>query len=277
MIPMETLNALCAWAVRAVDYPLGWLVWLPRDLTLLLFAALTALLMTLARRAVTNQDLLRRCSEDLRRLKPIVRDRRQSRDMPAVLRRNGTIGLIKGMQLAADMRVLVVVLLPVAILAIWASERLDYLPPQVDRDLVVRAHFPLSSIEGLTHLVPVAGCELKGTAIQIVRADAAAASSGGLAEWTLRPTSAAEDLAIIIRHRHESATHRVAIGHATYRPPVQTHANERLALTEVVLDRYRPLGLNLKSEAIGLPPWMVGYLVTTLLLVPTFKRLLRVF
>ncbi len=274
---MEILNSMCAWTVRAVDYPLSWLLWLPRDVTLLLFAALTALLMTLARRAATNQDLLRRCSEDLRRLKQLAREAKEARDKPTVLRLRGTAGLIKGMQLAADMRVLIVVLLPVAMLAIWANERLDYLPPQVDRDLVVRAHFPLSSIEGLTHLVPAAGCELNGTAIQVIRADAASASSGGLAEWTLRPTSATEDLAIIIRYRNESATHRVAIGHATYRPPVQTHANERLALTEVVLDRYRPLGLNLKTETIGLPPWMVGYLVLTLLLVPTFKRLLRVF
>ncbi len=273
---MEALNALCAWTVRAVDYPLGWLLWLPRDVTLLLFAALTALLMTLARRAVTNQGLLRRCAEDLQRLKQLLRETRRSPDKPTRLRLQRTVGLIKGMQLAADMRVLVVVLLPVAILAIWASERLDYLPPRVDRDLVVRAHFPLSSIDGLTHLVPAAGYELKGPAIQIVRADAASPSAGGLAEWTLRPTSAADDLAIVIRHRHESATHRVAIGRATYRPPVQAHAGERLAMTEVVLDRYRPLGLNLKTEAIGLPPWMVGYLVLTLLLVPTLKRLLRV-
>ena len=277
MIAMDVLNSVCAWTVRAVDYPLGWLLWLPRDVTLVLFAALTALLMTLARRAVTNQDLLRRCSEDLRRLKQLVREAKQARDKPTMLRLRGTAGLIKGMQLAADMRVLIVVLLPVAMLAIWASERLDFLPPQVGRDLIVRAYFPLSSIEELTHLVPAAGCELKGTAIQVIRADAASASSGGLAEWTLHATSAAWGLAIVLRHRNESATHRVAIGHTTYWPPIQTHANERLALTEVVLDRYRPLGLNLKIETIGLPPWMVGYLVLTMFLVPTFKRLLRVF
>ena len=275
MIPMEALNVLCAWSVRAADVPLGWLLWLPRDVTLLLFAVLTAIVMTLARRAVTNQDLLRRCADDLQRLKQLLRETRRSQDKPTRLRLRRTVGLIKGMQLAADMRVLVAVLLPVAILAIWASERLDYLPPQVDRDLVVRAHFPLSSIEGLTHLAPAAGCELKGPAIQVIQMDAA--SSSGLAEWTLHPTSASDDLAIIIRHRNESATHLVAIGHATYRPPVQSHPNERLALTEVVLDRYRPLGLNLKAEAIGLPPWMVGYLVLTLLLVPTFKRLLHVY
>ena len=186
----------------------------------------------------------------------------------------GTVGLVKGMQLAADLRVLVVVLVPVAALAIWATERLDFLPPGVGHDFVVRAHFPLSSVGSLTHLVPVTGCELRGEAIQIIRADAESRSRG-LADWTLRPTSVADDLAIVIRHRNESATHPVTIGRATYRPLAQTHDNERLTKTEIVLDRYRPLGL-LETEAIGLPPWMVGYLILTLLLVPACKRVLRV-
>ena len=273
---MGLLNSLCAWSVRVIDYPLGWLLWLPRDVSLLLFAAGTALLMTCARRAVTNQDLLQRCVQDLRRLKQLLREARQSRDTPTLQRLRSTAGLIKGMQLTADARVLVTVLLLVAVLAIWATERLDFLPPRVDHDLVVRARFPLSSVDGLTHLVPAAGYELKSSAIQIVRAEAGSAP-GGVAEWTLRPTSVADELAIVIRHRHESATHRVAIGRATYRPPVQTHANDRLTETEVVLNRYRPLGLPLETEVIGLPPWMVGYLILTLLLAPAFKRLLRVF
>ena len=99
---MEMLNSLCAWSVRVIDYPLGWLLWLPRDVTLLLFAALTALLMTLARLAVTNQDLLRRCAEDLQRLKQLLRQTRRLQDKPTRLRLRSTVGLIKGMQLAAD-------------------------------------------------------------------------------------------------------------------------------------------------------------------------------
>jgi hypothetical protein len=276
VIPMEVLNTLCAWSVRIVDYPLGWLLWLPRDVTLLLFAAGTALFMVLARSVVTNQDLLRRCGEDLRRIKQLTREARQSRDKPTLQRMRKTAGLIKGMQLIADLRVLVLVVVPVGALAIWATERLDFLPPRVDQDLVVRAQFPLSSVGGLTHLVPTAGYELKASAIQVIRADAAS-SSRGFAEWSLRPTLIADDVAIVIRHRNESATHRVTIGRATYRRQVEVHANERLTETDVVLERYRPLGLNLKTEAIGLPPWMVGYLILTLLLVPIFKRLLRVF
>ena len=103
---MATLTQLCEWCIRVLDYPLGWLLCLPRDLTLLLFATGTALLMTLARRAVTNQDLLRRCAADLRRLKELLRGAKQTGDRSQRDRLRGTIGLVKGLQLAADFRVL---------------------------------------------------------------------------------------------------------------------------------------------------------------------------
>jgi hypothetical protein len=70
--------------------------------------------------------------------------------------------------------------------------------------------------------------------------------------------------------------HRVTVGRTTYLPPQELHQNERLTKTEVELKRHHPLGLNLKTEWLGLPAWMVGYLVLTLLLVPGLKRLLRV-
>ena len=268
-------NSFTSWIVQAVDYPLGWLLRLPRDLTLLFFAAGTALLMTLARRAVTDQDLLQRCGLDLQRLKQRIREAKQVRDQPQLQRLRSTVGLIKGMQLVADMRVLAVVLIPVAALAIWAAERLDYLPPRIGQDLIVSAHFPLSSVDSLTHLVPADGFELKSPAIQVIPS-AAQASPDCVAEWTVRPTADATDLSLIIRHRRESATHHLSVGQTTYRPPLQTHPHERLTTTEVSISRYRPLGWNLPGESM-LPPWMLGYLVLTMLLVPAFKRLLRVF
>ena len=271
------MTQLCSWVVRGLDIPLGWLLGLPRDVTLLLFAIATALLMTLARRAVTNQDLLRRCAQDLRQLKQLIRSAKLSRDKPQLQRLRGTTALIKGMQLTADLKVLAVVLVPIAALALWATERLDYLPPRVGEELVVRAYFPLSSIDGLTHLVPTPGFELTSSTIQqVTRADAKLPPSG-IAEWTVRSSSVADDLVFAIRHHGESGAHHVAIGRPTYLPLQQFHPNERLSRTEVVLQRYRPLSLDLKTDSIGLPPWMIGYLALTLLMVPGLKRLLRVF
>lgn len=261
--------------VDGADVLLGWLLLLPRDATLFVFSLLTALLMTLARRRFTNQDLLRHCSDDLRQLKRLNREAKQAGDKPRRQRLQNTVAMIKQMQLAEDMKVLAVVIVPVAVLAMWATERLDYLPPRVGEELVVRAYFPISSVDEVTHLVPTNGIELTSSPIQMIQADPQSPPIG-IANWSLHPTSAADELKLTIRHRGESAAHRVAVGRATYLPPQQIHANERLTATEVVLKRYRPLNLNLKTESLGLPPWMVGYLTLTLLLVPRLKRLLRV-
>lgn len=183
--------------------------------------------------------------------------------------------MVKQTQLAEDMKVLAIVLVPVAALAMWAVERLDYLPPRVGELLVVRASFPISSVDEVTHLVPIDGIELQSSAIQLIQSDQQS-PPGGWAEWTLRLTSATDELPLTIRHHGESAEHRVSIGRRTYRPPQQLHSNVRLSRTEVLLRRYCPLGVDLKTDTIGLPPWMIGYLVLTLLFVPGLKRLLRV-
>lgn len=273
---MDALTQFNDWTVRTIDVPLGWLLAWPRDATLLAFSLLTALLMTVARRYVTNQDRLRRCSDDLRQLKRLSREAKQLGDKPRRQRLRSTAAMIKPMQLVEDLKVLAAVILPVAALALWAVERLDYLPPRVGDELTVRAYLPISSVDGVAHLVPANGFELQSSVIQLVRADEQLPPVG-VVEWKLRPTTATDELTLTIRHRGESAVHRVAIGQRTYLPPQQLQQNERLRQTEVELVRYRPLGLPLKTENFGLPPWMVGYLLLTLLTVPLLKRVCRVF
>lgn len=273
----DTMNPfqLTGLFVDGADALLGWLLLLPREATLFVFSLLTALLMTLARRRFTNQSLLRRCSDDLRQLKRLDREAKQVSDKPRRQRLRNTVALIKRMQLAEDLKVLAVVLVPVAVLAMWAVERLDYLPPRVGDKLVIRAFFPISSVDGVTHLVPIDGVEMQSSPIQIIQPEQQSPPSG-LAEWTLRPTSVADELTLTIRHHGESAEHRLSVGQRTYPPLQQLHQNVRLSRTEVVLRRYRPLGVNLKTDSLGLPPWMIGYLVLTLLIVPRLKRILRV-
>lgn len=272
---LDAINSLAVMIVSDWKVVLDVLLILPRDATLFVFSLLTALLMTLARRWATNQGLLRRCADDLRQLKRLDREAKQAGDKSRRQRLRSTVALVKRTQLTEDLKVLAVVLVPVAVLAMWAVERLDYLPPRVGDELVVRAFFPISSVDGVVHLVPTDGVELQSSPIQIIQPDQQSPPSG-LAEWTLRPTSAADELTLTIRHHGESGEHRVSIGQRTYLPPQQIHQNVRLSRTEAVLRRYRPLGLDLKTDSLGLPPWMIGYLLLTLLFVPRLKRVLRV-
>ena len=83
---MNTIQYFGTQVANALDYVLGWLLLLPRDLTMLLLALGTTVLMTLARKWLTNQDLLGRCQADLNRLKELIQTARRAGDREAVQR-----------------------------------------------------------------------------------------------------------------------------------------------------------------------------------------------
>lgn len=275
------------WIARAVDWPLGWLLDLPRDVAIAAVAVLTSLLLTLVRKWTTNQDLLGRCRQDLRRLKTLLRQAKQARDTAAAQRTRGTIAAVKMMQLRADGVVLVASLLPVALLATWAVQRLEFLPPRTGEPLTVRAYFALSAVDRLTHLVPPAQARVAGGAIQVVRLDSADGQHG-LAEWSVVPEPDAGLLTLTLRCGEQAVEHRVRVGQRTYEPPLQAHdeSQGRIQITEVALQQSKFLGVIPALAfpgftALGLPaftlaPWLVAYLLLAIALVPVSRRVLGV-
>ena len=272
---MDGLTALYTLLIQILDLLLGWLLAIPRDLALVIFAAMTAFLMTVVRRYVTNQNVLQRCADDLRRLKELLRIARSSNDKSSVARYRTTTAHIKGIQLAADMRVLIAVIVPLGAMAFWATERLDFLPITIGEETVLRAHFPLSSVGRIAHVVPTPAFELNGSPITIIAVNPVDPAQG-LAEWTLRARLAGTHT-ISIRHEGETATHPVKMGVATYEPPVRIQKCDRISSTENQIRRYLPLGYSLGSTFVNFPPWLVGYLILTLCLTPAIKRLLKVY
>ena len=271
---MERMTTVISTLVQALDGPLGWLLALPRDLAVVLFAALTAVLMTVVRKIVTNQNLLHRCVVDLKRLREQLRAARNTHDKVSVSRFRTTMAQIKGIQLAADLRVLVAVIVPLGGLAIWATERFDYLPIEINDDVALRAYFPVSSIGRIAHVVPDSSFELQGSPVAIVGTDPTDPTRA-VAEWTMRPRLAGSHT-VVVRHERETATHTVTFGAATYDSPIQIQKCSRISSTEVGIRRYLPFGFSLGGGLVNLPPWLMAYLILTLGMTPVIKRLLSV-
>jgi uncharacterized membrane protein (DUF106 family) len=258
-----------------LDHALGWLLGLPRDVALVTVAVATSLVLTLARKWFTNQELLSRCAADIRRLKELIRGAKSRRDKPAVQRMKGTINLIKITQLSSEGRVLLWSLVPVALLAFWAIERLQFLPPAAGQPLTLRAYYPLSSVERLTHLVPPEGFDLRSPAVQSVRLDPEG-QANGVAEWTLAAREDVADARLVVRHQGRSVVHHLRVDGRVYSTPIQRHAEDFLPVTEVPLPPARFLGVVPGIPVIAFPPWLVAYLLMTILLVPLLRRVLRV-
>ncbi|MBM4039929.1 MAG: hypothetical protein FJ290_15610, partial [Planctomycetes bacterium] len=162
---MEILTAITILIVAVMDYPLGWLLALPRDLAIVIIAIGTSLLLTLVRKWTTNQDQLRRSKGDLRRLKQLLLGRKAMKDKAGAARIRTSLGMVNAIRLKAEGKPLLWSLLPIILLAVWAVERLDYFPPRVGEELTVQAYYDAASIEQLTHLVPPEGFERCSDAI----------------------------------------------------------------------------------------------------------------
>src|SRR2546423_1266812 len=99
------------------DFVLGWLLRLPRDLTLVVVAVFTSLLMIAVRYLTTPQDRLRRAAEDGRRLRELAREAKRQTDPGAVQRYQRTRSMIGLFKLKAEGLPLLVSLLPIAVVA----------------------------------------------------------------------------------------------------------------------------------------------------------------
>jgi type II secretory pathway pseudopilin PulG len=263
------------WLLNLLDYPLGWLLALPRDVAIVIVAAGTSLLLTLVRKATTNQDQLRRTRGDLRRLKQLVRQARRAKDKATVKRLKATQATVNGIRLKAEGKPLLVSIFPIILLAVWAVERLDYLPPRLGEPLTVRAYYPVSSVGQLTHLVPPPSLTLRASPIQLVELDPEG-QQNGLASWVLEPATASST-ELLVRHQGATVRHPVLVGRRIYAPPVANHEGGKILATEAVLRRAKFLGVVPGIAAIGFPPWLVAYLLIVIPLVPILRRALRVY
>lgn len=271
---MEVLAAITNFIVAVMDYPLGWLLALPRDVAIVALAIGTSLILTLVRKWTTNQDQLRRSRGDLRRLKQLLREMKRAGDKTAAARIRTSLAMVNAIRLKAEGKPLLWSLLPIILLAVWAVERLDYFAPRVGEDLTVKAYYPLSSVDQLTHLVPPAGVELRSPAVQLVEVDPHG-QQNGLATWVLRATAPlAVDL--LIRHQGETAAHPLRVGGRVYAPPLGAGSGSRILATEVVLRQAKFLGIVPGVPALALPPWLIAYLLIVIPFVPILRRALRV-
>jgi len=282
---VETLNLVSDWIARTLDYPLGWMLALPRDVAIVTIAIGTSLLLTLARKWTTDQGYLLRSKNDIRRLKQLRREAKRAKDKSAVKRIRTTIGMINLTKMKSEGLPLLVSIVPIALLAIWALARLDYYPPKVGEPLTVKAYYPVSSISQAgrfthTHLVAPKSVEVKGEAVQEVREDPKKGPGGqvnGLAEWNVVPTVKSDSLVLVIGHQDQTVEHPLSAGADIYAPPLKAHSSGKIQVTEVMLKRAKFLGFVPGIPEIMFPPWLVAYLIIVIPFVPLLRRGLKVY
>jgi len=285
-------------SVRLCDVLLGWLLLLPRSVAVVVVGLLTAGLLTLIRRWTTNQDRLRRAAADMRRLKECKRAAQQTHDVESLARLKMTMSRVSLLKLKAEGWPLLAVILPVALLATWAFERLEFHAPEAGETIEVLAHLrsgrdaALTARDDLLHLVPQPGLRAKNGWVQSVHIDAEPPSSwdrfwskvtfsktkdpeqDAYALWQLEGNAGGEPYPLIFRWNERTIERELLIGQPHYSPPREERPEDSV-ITEVRLREVRLFGIP------GLGPWLparlVGYVLVTIPFVFLLKRVLSIY
>ncbi len=263
-------NHLCQMVGDAL---LGWSLWLPSDLTLVIVAVLSAAVFALIRLATTNQDRLRRAAADKRQLRRLIHEARRRKDRDAVARHHATMGQIGLLTLGAEMGPLLAVLGPIALLATWCALRLEFHPPREGQPIKLAVYTPVSAAGKLIHLVPEDGITADGW-IKRIEAVTDDGPAYGLAAWTLQAKTSQAPHRPTVRYQGESLQHELRVGSVTYAPSVVQH--DGMVVSQFQYEPVKLLGRLPGIPAIGIPPWLTAYLVLTIPLVFVLRKLFRV-
>lgn len=293
---METLNNLI---VGLMDFILGWILYLPRDLELLVVAVMTSAALTLTRKWVTDQEWLSRAAADQVQLAQMLKEAKRAKNRDAIQRHKATVTLIKMQSMRFELKPLLWAIVPVALLATWAFSRLAFVPPQAGDPVEVRAYLPKSAIGQLIHVASEDGLEAMDGWVQPVVADQPAPASGwwdrvgarlgallghrappqeGVAVWHIvsRDTNVHT---LRLRHAGRTYAKDFQAGTRHYATPAEVYPDapvQRIELDQPQLRLFGAIGA-IGYGGFSLPPWLVGYLLITIPFVPLLKRVLRIY
>ncbi len=289
--------------VGLVDPVLGWLLALPSDAALAIVAVGSAAALIGVRRFTTDQDLLRRCAHDKRRLKERLREAKRRGDKESAARLRAAMNRVGLKQLGQEGWPLVAALVPIVLVMTWGLRRLEFHPPAVGEPFEVAAYFPLSAEGEIVHAVPLRGplagrpsrgaergerpagwpggasngLEAEGGWVREVAVDPVG-EKNGLAVWTLKADTRPEAVVaydLAVRFRGETVQKRLVVGAERYARPVEFYDGPIQAV-EVRMEPVKLFGI-VPGVPYVFAPWLVGYV---LLVVPAsllLKRVLRIY
>ena len=290
---LETLNM---WVVGALDYVLGWILYLPRDAALFVVALLTSSSLTFARKWVTDQEWLGRAAADQERLKELTKQAKGAKDKDAVARYKATLTLIKMRSLKFELSPLLWAIVPVALLATWAFSRLAFVPPRLNEPVEVRAYFPRSAIGQIAHIAPEPGVDAADGWVQPVVADRPAPIENlwdkvnarvaafckmtppleGVAVWKMVPKDSKLHV-LKIRHAGRTYEKELLAGQRRYAPPVTLYPDSPVTAVDLAMKPMKLFGYVGGIDVLFLAPWLVAYLLIAIPFVSILKRVFRIY
>jgi uncharacterized membrane protein (DUF106 family) len=275
--------------VALADPLLSWLLRLPTDLALVIVAVGTGAIITLCRPLTSNQDLLRRCDQDKKRLKELIRQAKRQKDKEAVKRYRTTRNMIGMMTMKEEGGPLLAAIVPIAILGTWCFQRLAFVPPRAGETVQVKAYFPVSAVGELAHVVPQEGLR------EVSREDSGASSrwiqeiekdvpgpggiaTSGIATWKIQARARPQPYALEIRYKTVTVEKELLVGQPFYSPDVEFYGDGHpITSAQIDMKPVKFLGFVPGITWLLMPPWLVAYFLIAIPSVSLIKRVTGIY
>jgi uncharacterized membrane protein (DUF106 family) len=146
------------------DWLIGWMTYLGPLGALIAIGALTGVLVNLFQKYCSNQKLLGARKSDIETLKTLLKEAKQSGDKDKAARVRGLTGRISSKYAMESMKPALWSIPPMCVVAMWAGERMAYLPLHPGDEVELVAHFE-DGASGFSHIVPAEGLVMASPAI----------------------------------------------------------------------------------------------------------------
>ncbi len=267
-------------ALTLIDILLGWLLIFPTSVAILVVSVGSGAILTLARRFTTDQTKLRIAAEDRKRQKQLVKEAKARGDKDAAKRHAAVRNQISVMTLNQEGKPLLVSLLPIALLATWAVERLEFHPPKIDEEVSIISYVPRRFVGQTMHIVPVEGLSPQGTWISAIEPGEIMGIPCGEARWTFRvsnPEAAPiQDFPLQVRIERDTLDTGLRFGARTYASARRWFPQHEIRI-DTDLQQVRPFGFVPGIEAILFPPWLIAYILLVIPSVFGTKKLFGIY
>ncbi|MGA2618739.1 MAG: hypothetical protein ABSF26_14085 [Thermoguttaceae bacterium] len=277
-------------AILALTDPvLSWLLRLPTDLALVIVAVGSGAVITLSRLFSTNQDLLRRCVQDKRRLRELTGEAKRQKDKEAVARYRTTRNMIGMMTMKEEGWPLLAAVVPIALLGTWCFQRLAFCPPRAGQPVSLKAYFPVSAVGELAHVVPREGVRevsrddsgSSGRWIQEIMKDVSGPdgiAASGIATWKIQAGARPEPYRLEIRYKTATVAKALLVGQPVYSPAVELYGNDQPIMSaEIDMQPVKFLGFVPGIDSLRMPPWLVAYFLIAIPSVSLIKRVTGIY
>ncbi|HLC84171.1 MAG TPA: EMC3/TMCO1 family protein [Candidatus Nanoarchaeia archaeon] len=232
------------------------IAWSPLG-AVILFSLIMTLLLTLAYKYLTDQNLMKQLKDETKALQAQMKELKDKPEEALKVQRRAMEVNMKYMM--QSMKPTLFTMIPILLVFGWMSGALSYLPIMPGQEFAVEAKMSGDStamLEAVPQLTLITPAEQPVV--------------DGIAHWALKADKGEYQLKVT--HKNVSQVHQLKVDERRYLPPVSTFSDS--VITQITVNNQKRIVLNLFGWQLG---WLGSYIIFSIIFSIVSRKVLKVY